>query len=457
MVSKVQILPTHGKKQLLVSSTLNTTFLAVITSWVYIASFETFDFSSVPFVIISLMSIAMLHISQKNTKKEIVTIIFWLFTLIWLGLSPLAQVNSNSRPLPFEVSNSDYMQAGWIILVGLFAYVISYNKKPNYQRLNTKKLLEVDPKLHTYYSGFASVLCVFLIYRNGAASYWTSREEFTNILYGTNAIDKSLGAIESSLNTVTIFVSLVLYLIRWSKGTKFGSIDKLLFTLVMLLNIFVNNPVTQGRFWFTTVWGTVSLIVLWKTKLIFMYFSLIATLFVLVIFPASDIYRNANSERTLTLVSPVESLSRDGDFDAAEQIAWGARIVKEDGHALGRQILGSVLFFVPRSIWENKSRDTGTILAQRAGFKNLSLSSPIWIEAFFDFGWFGVIAFLSLIGTLHRRITFWQSEENTIFFCIFGFYQLVILRGSLLQSMGITTVIFISHYALLKKKHVKDD
>jgi hypothetical protein len=121
----------------------------------------------------------------------------------------------------------------------------------------------------------------------------------------------------------------------------------------------------------------------------------------------------------------------------------------------GRQALGVVLFALPRSIWPNKPVDTGTVLA---GYlhndQNYNLSSSLWSEGYIDFGPIGLIAYLALLGIIARRLDSMYSARRrqragplsiwAVATPIFAGYELIILRGPLLQATGRAVVLFVT-------------
>ena len=68
-------------------------------------------------------------------------------------------------------------------------------------------------------------------------------------------------------------------------------------------------------------------------------------------------------------------------------------LVSQMGSFKGKQLLGAMLFFIPRSIWPSKPIGSGATIAiyQRQSFKNISC--PIIGEAIINFGIIGVIIF----------------------------------------------------------------
>ncbi len=67
-------------------------------------------------------------------------------------------------------------------------------------------------------------------------------------------------------------------------------------------------------------------------------------------------------------------------------------------------MLGTLLFWMPRSVWPDKPLDTGVMLAEYKEYGFTNLSSPLWGEFFIDFGWVGLVAGMLLVGYWARRL-----------------------------------------------------
>lgn len=398
-----------------------------------------------PFLLISILCSFQISKTINFAWERLHEQIFWLYSFVWLGLAPIAQQLSGKRPLPFDVTTSDYSSAGWLVFFSLIAYsiVIEIRVKQFKEKIVENPKLRIQKLI--FVSQLASVLSIIIVIWIGPSVFLQSREDLSKALFQEGRADNSQGAILAALCCVPIFVCMIALQFQVKFPHEIDMQKKLqrVSRWILILNLFVNNPISQGRFWFCTVWGSLLLVRIWGKSKTVTYFPLIGILFVLLIFPVSDIFRYSTSSGDLKLSSPLSMLESKGDFDSFEQIAWGVKYVKEVGHTNGSQILGAATFAVPRAIWPDKPRDTGIILGKAANFGNLSLSAPIWIEGYIDGGLILMCLYMLLFAYMHsffREI----SRNNPGFTIIFIPYQLVILRGSLIASMGVTAVLLIS-------------
>ncbi|MDQ3485653.1 MAG: hypothetical protein M3445_09650, partial [Actinomycetota bacterium] len=108
----------------------------------------------------------------------------------------------------------------------------------------------------------------------------------------------------------------------------------------------------------------------------------------------------------------------------------------------GGQALGAALFWVPRSVWSDKPQDTGILLADFREYRFSNLSAPLWAELFINGGWLVLIAGMVALGLLVRRLdghaeqSRHSQQQRDVLADILPFYFIIMLRGSLLQSMA---------------------
>jgi len=129
--------------------------------------------------------------------------------------------------------------------------------------------------------------------------------------------------------------------------------------------------------------------------------------------------------------------SRLGDLDAFPQLANGIDKVTLGFFPLLHQILGSLFFFVPRSIWIGKPLDTGIALGQLSGLHFVNLSAPWTLEAFVNARIVGVVLIAILVGFILAQIETRGFELVGILYgAIVAGSMFIVLRGSLLQATG---------------------
>lgn len=108
----------------------------------------------------------------------------------------------------------------------------------------------------------------------------------------------------------------------------------------------------------------------------------------------------------------------------------------------GKQLLGVVLFFVPRFLWPEKPFGSGRLLAESAGFEWKNVSENFFAEGYINFGIFGIILWL----VFYVFVTVWLDNKGTIsfknnsafkiFYLQMIFLSFYIMRGDLMSTFS---------------------
>lgn len=170
----------------------------------------------------------------------------------------------------------------------------------------------------------------------------------------------------------------------------------------------------------------------------------------LVVLPFLNAFRNTafNEVDILVAIQNVLSNLNDawlaGDYDAYTMLTLAIEYVASKGITWGRQLLGVLLLWVPRSIWPTKPIGSGHMLATNLGWSFTNLSCPLPAEMFLNFGWAGIFLCGFLVGKLLSNIdkAYWKSVSLTgtrprrldcIYHCAVFFFFFM-CRGDLLSS-----------------------
>jgi hypothetical protein len=190
------------------------------------------------------------------------------------------------------------------------------------------------------------------------------------------------------------------------------------------------------------------------------------------IFPAIIIFTH-NHSQTLGGVTLSEISTQIADhyysinYDSWANIYTSIELVRVHGLQWGHQLLGSLLFFVPSSIWNTKPLASGIFLADylianySMWFTNLS--APLIAEGYLDFGVIGVVAYAGVaacvvtgLNTLALRETKWLFFPMSVYGSVF---LMIVLRGSLMIALGFaaaaTLAFFVAHGLLSMKIGVR--
>jgi hypothetical protein len=215
----------------------------------------------------------------------------------------------------------------------------------------------------------------------------------------------------------------------------------LVITTIALL--VVVNPIASPHYTVGTVYiALLAACGVWSSKRKSRSVSISLLMALFFAFPIASTFRTTLNAK-VQFASPLKSLlSR--DFDSFDQINNAER-----GITWGDQLLGVVFFWVPRDWWEGKTVDTGILLAQFRNYSFTNLSAPLWAELMINGGWPLLLIGMFVIGFLVRRWDARLAVEISLrgtpglIGCIAPIYLLIVLRGSLLQSMASLSIILI--------------
>jgi hypothetical protein len=407
-----------------------------------------------PTISILISSVGLgIHTADKSLRYGFSSITFWVFCYVFLGVAPVSQLLSSGLPWFDHYESTDINMAWLISILGMIAYVLGSYKSNSGDLIDEGKL---DNNL-----GFLALFLVFIlisffgVYKSGGFSVlFMSRND---AFQSSSGEDIASVVVFQSAMRIPMFLFSLLLLSNIRKGSS-----RLLYSLLVLSVVFtvlINNPISTPRYWFGAVlMSYLAFAVKYYRADLVRYFAPAIIFSLLMIFPLSDLFRaslDVDFSREISNFSFTSHLEKSGDFDAFQQVANAYVYVDEKGITYGKQLLSSVLFFVPRSIWNDKSQPTGRVLAESLGYSFYNLSAPIWSEFYVDFSFFGLLVFMYLYGRLVR--IFDRSRYLAVPIFCFSIHM-YLLRGSLMTSISFAMVFLVLYYFcefLLKRYRIK--
>lgn len=129
-------------------------------------------------------------------------------------------------------------------------------------------------------------------------------------------------------------------------------------------------------------------------------------------------------------------VSRLGDYDAFSQLYFAIHLGQEGLFTPGKQLLGSLLFFVPRNLWSDKPIDSGVAIGIARNLRSTNLSCPWIAEAYVNGGIVLVLALSIAIGMAFRRLAYKDFSTTYLMQGFLCGVMFIVLRGSFLQASG---------------------
>ncbi|WP_406347650.1 hypothetical protein OHA44_04595 [Streptomyces sp. NBC_00144] len=381
---------------------------------------------------------------------------FWLFVYMAMGVAPLAQAVLGKVPTPVVGPRSDVTEAVALVLIGCAAFdvgaLLARHRPGGKGRGETRPALVHRRRL--YLLVVVAFVCsgALVVKLGGPAVFFSSRQEIIAGIEeaGISQADSQAGqALLRGFGTVPALFALLAYT-RWlvtsRRARRSPAVIGVWFALAAL-NTVVNNPISNPRYWFLTV----------LLALLFTLFPVSAAMYrsalslgvvvALVIFPFADRFRydeqNYHPVETTSVLEPLALKDYDQIGMFANTITFERSGV---GHLYGKQLAGSILFAVPRSVWPGKPHDTGVMVGEWMDAVNTNLSSPIWAELWIDFGPVGMTLGLLAMGYAAARVDRRYARRAirrtppgsliSLVVPLVAGYSFILLRGPLLQASG---------------------
>lgn len=395
-------------------------------------------------------------------RRKLLQGTFWLFVYMAMGIAPLAQAVLGRTPAPVVGSRSDLSTAIALVLLGCVAFdagalavrpnpapLLSRSHRP--ARVNRRRLVLL---VALAFAGSA----LLIMKLGGPAVFFSSRMEIIAAVDDSgvaSAGSQAGSATLRGLGTVPALIALLVFT-RWlvtSRRARRRPLTVLTWLALLGLNGIVNNPISNPRYWFLTVLLAFLFSAFPQSPAMYRTALTMGVLAAVLIFPFADRFRyddkNYKPVETTSVLEPLVLK----DYDQTAMFSNTITFVESGyGHTYGKQLAGSVFFYVPRSLWSDKPLDTGVMIGQWMGQTNTNLSSPLWAELWIDFGPFGMTAGFLGLGWVAARADRRYAQRiaptgpgqplgdpgslSAVAIPLVAGYSFILLRGPLLQASG---------------------
>lgn len=387
--------------------------------------------------------IAILNLIKTDEIGYSIDDMIWIFMLTFMVIAPTLQYSANKFPWGNElIDNSNIVYANLVVLIFMVSFIIfkKYYKIKNYKRF-AKYVVFNNDKLVLNLSFIFSIICSFyIVYKVGFANLFSRS---TNVL-DVNSSSFAL-IVNTSFRAFPIIAFSIHYIYKDINGRFYSKVKIIILALLFIL---VNFPTGIARYQMATVYLGCFLVIKkrLKNKYFFKYIILFGLLF---IFPIINIFRNNTFTDVLSLnisfSNPSESFLS-GDFDSYSMLIRSIKYTALYGLTMGNQLLGNILFFIPRSLWINKPIGSGAFIADHFGWDFTNVSCPFIGEAIINFGIIGVIIFaivlayiIKILNFRYKKIIIEGNKKIAIIRILYPFiigFIFFIMRGDLLSSLS---------------------
>jgi oligosaccharide repeat unit polymerase len=403
----------------------------------------------ITFMINGILIFINLSISSK--KGYSLNDMFWIFMFYFMFIAPFLQYVNDSFPLwdNYLLTDKLLFQTNMYIFVFIGIYMISYflfrKKYKEIIKLKIRDIKNIEIILNIGLI-ISIIVSLYIIINVGLLNLFSRG---TSSLGGLSRIQNLI--IGKSLRGFP-FITLIIHIYFKNKYGYFY--NKLHFGIITFLFILTHFPTGLARFQVASVYIALILtyIKYFKNKY---FFKIIIFSGLMIVFPLLNIFRNISINIILDKGIVIPNLLEGfltGNFDSYSMLARSLTYVDFNGITFGKQLMGAMLFFIPRSIWSNKPIGSGAMIADKFNWPFTNVSMPLIGEGYLNFGFFGIIIFSVILGYIINKLDFSYLIETNysndisilkIYYPVLIGFLFYILRGDLLSSWGYTVSYFL--------------
>lgn len=398
------------------------------------------------------MSITFGVIFSNERQPFTLTKMVNLFVYIFFILANAVQFSNNTNVLSFHLRFSDSDFSNFQILT--FAILVLYNTTYHYiykkkiskgfGKIYNRNSFTHNDKIKTNYNKLiviSIISSVFVWAYNGFNPMNMLFRGYASNYISEQVSDGTMNLIVQQFIRPIPFASFLICMLGDAPKKA-----RIFIFILMLVTVF---PTGIARNAAAMYWIPV-IILLFSRYLrhnLFMWLMMIA---IFIIFPFINVFRNRKFNLDLSLSM---ELFDNMNFDAS-QIFMAT--IKTDFVTYGYQILGSLFFYIPRSLWPSKPIGSGHALVTLHDGWWPNVSMPFFSEGFVNFGWIGIFLFTIALAYICGKLDkiywsqwFFDHDFKTGYYLILLGASFFLLRGDLLSSTAYTVGIMLSYTFVL--------
>mgnify|MGYP006089875357 FL=1 len=387
--------------------------------------------------------------------------VVFVFIFIFFGIVPLMNEVNNNEIMGGEFDIFDKIKTNFIILIGMLFFIYGGSLKINAFDRIVNSLPDIK-KLNIFFYFLFGLIAFIILYRwnfdINALLFWSTRVGgyFDQVfdIYRDGRINYLM---YSRVIRPMPIVLLVIFIYFYKKNKKFFTHNQKLKSLIMLffltiLSVFLASPTAIARWQSATLYIPFLIIFtrIWE-KPYMMQASLLCGLFI--VFPFLDKFRSFTSWSQFDFKIDYNWM-HEMHFDAYQNFV---RVIEIDLITYGNQLIGALLFFIPRSLWVEKPIGSGSYLAIKLDYTFGGISMPFIAEGYINFGLFGSLFFMLFLGIILGnldRVAWKLKKANKD--CLFLYYYYFLfgiifftMRGDLINGISMIFGMTLSFWMLV--------
>jgi hypothetical protein len=400
-----------------------------------------------------------------NSKRAFSLVkIVYVFVFFFFGVIPLNDAsNKNIYWGGSEISDVYFLLTNFFIILGLLSFYFGSRLKVNViDRLPNVFERKITTKKIIFFSFYALVAAIIL-YANDFDLY---RLLFKGVI--SELITETGDELSQPVSLIFghfirpmpfILMLVFFYLTRSSTDKKINrgrmaslSASGLVAFIIMIFSMLLVAPTGVSRFQAAALYIAmlVSVTAIWNRPYMMQLTILGGLLLVMPFLEKFRVFDPYNFSWSIDLSS-----MNHGHFDAYQNFA---RVVEIDFVTYGRQLLGAILFFVPRAVWADKPIGSGAALADQAGYTLSNISMPYMAEGYVNFGPVGVVIFMFTLGVILGNVdrVAWEIKNSGKESLFVYFYHLMLgmiffmMRGDFMSALAYTVAVAVSFLFIVR-------
>ena len=397
----------------------------------------------ISFLMIILQSIFFMTVMHSPIVK-----VYFVFSYLFFGCIPYLEHSNEIYAywgLPGVPSDLLFVINIFILLLNL-TVVVAYRLSGRLPFRSLQRFYSSDDVVSFMNKGSSKIkykdkyiLLVALAFASTFLVLYINNFNLINLFYRDAVFDRiSVGGPLSLIINYLIkpipAIVLIYYLSYKPVDYKYKSI---VFFVLCLINVF---PTGVPRFYAAAIYIPI-LILFFNGLLVKGRLSYLIILSIFFVFPALNSFRRVATAEEFSFFKGFNFLYH-GHFDSYLSIG---QVIQHDFISYGRQLLGSIFFFVPRGFWPGKPTGTGHTLLTNINALFTNISANYYAEGYANFGYLGMFLFALVMGLVLRRLdekfivkltTGKGSDETVPIYLVSLGFLFFIMRGDLLSSLS---------------------
>lgn len=410
---------------------------------------DKFTFSQILTFMINGVVIFIMFVRGLSRYRFSIDLIHSLFCLLFFWIAPIVQISTGFNAWGIKVTTSDTIKANVLILIWLLFYNIGcITVRNNRYEIKRVSLTDIPEKPIMILWSLTIIYTLITVAKNGfrieEVSFSDTGKQSLNLLIGNSSL--------AFMTFSTIITTL------WFKNNNYSRFFSFISVICLLLTCF---PTSLSRYAAGSIYVCllVNVCCWFQKKHRFMFLMALGIVFA---FPVMDLYRYRSIKEVsfaeiMNSIFSVKNYFNSGNYDAYQMLIVTTKYVEKYGVTYGRQLMGALLFFIPRQIWNTKPIGSGAYMADVLNLEFNNISCPIVGEAYINFGLIGIIVFAFMFGYFVKKIdnTYWNRIEGEFSYISLLYFYLLpytffLCRGDMMSTWAYLFANLVVLYFLVK-------